>query len=123
MLLLLSPHISHRKFFLFVFRSTFGRKGEILEVMAKNTSTVIFRYLAVVSLLIVLGCSSNLDMQGHMEKLGMQRKSEGHIEILNELPSPVEFFEKYVKPGKPVVFKDAAKQMPAYKNWNDEYLR
>ena len=58
-----------------------------------------------------------------MEKLGMQRKSEGHIEILNELPSPVEFFEKYVKPGKPVVFKDAAKQMPAYKNWNDEYLR
>lgn len=75
-------------------------------------------------LLLIRPCLSNIEnLQGHMERLGLQRKPEGHVEILNELPSPLEFFDKYVSPGKPVVFKGAAKEMPAFKNWNDEYLR
>ena len=74
-------------------------------------------------LLAIPYCLGGMDLQGHMERLGMQRKSEGHIEVLNRLPNPIEFFEKYINPGKPVVFKGAAKQMPAFKNWNDEYLR
>ena len=61
--------------------------------------------------------------KGHLERLGNQGPKQGHIEVLDALPSPVEFFENYIVPGKPVVFKGAAKPMPAFKNWNDEYLK
>merc|ERR1711959_737078 len=56
---------------------------------------------------------------------------QGHIEIQNELPTPEEFFKQYVKPpksseyanvGKPVLWKGAAKKMPAFNLWTDEYL-
>ena len=93
--------------------------------MAGRLTIKMFGYILIACLyLITMPChSSDAEMRGHMEKLGMQRESQGHIEVLKELPSPVEFFEKYIEPGKPVVFKDAAKKMPAFKNWNDKYLR
>ena len=81
---------------------------------------------SVILLLSFCSCAfsaSDVDLTGNLERLGLQRKSEGHIDILNALPSPVEFFEKYVKPGRPAVFKGAAKPMPAFQNWNDDYLR
>ena len=70
-----------------------------------------------------LNASISTDLPGHLQRLGMQKEKEGHIDILKELPSPIEFFEKYVTPGRPAVFKGAAKKMPAFKNWDDEYLR
>ena len=62
---------------------------------------------------------------GHddLKPLGKQRITEGHIDVTDKLPSPVEFFEKYIDVGKPVVFKGVAKGMPAFQTWKDDYLR
>nr|XP_006815434.1 PREDICTED: lysine-specific demethylase 8-like [Saccoglossus kowalevskii] len=37
--------------------------------------------------------------------------------------TPKTFFEQYVKPGKPVLFRGAGKAMKSYLLWTDEYLR
>mmetsp|Transcript_35179 Transcript_35179/g.74867 ORF Transcript_35179/g.74867 Transcript_35179/m.74867 type:complete len:383 (+) Transcript_35179:89-1237(+) len=58
-------------------------------------------------------------------------KDQGHIDIYQELPTPQEFYTKFVrdkggqfgKIGRPALFKGAAKQMPAYKLWTDDYLK
>ncbi|CAK0816134.1 unnamed protein product [Prorocentrum cordatum] len=58
-------------------------------------------------------------------------KPQGHVEVRDVLPTPAEFFTEYVRPkdgpfagvGKPVLFRGAAKRMPAYEKWTDEYLR
>ncbi|XP_065060405.1 bifunctional peptidase and arginyl-hydroxylase JMJD5-like isoform X2 [Rhopilema esculentum] len=82
-------------------------------------------FYTLLSLYLLLGTGflCNAALKGHLERLGLQRTPEGHVDILTELPSPVEFFEKYVTPGRPAVFKGAAKKMPAFKKWDDEYLR
>ena len=110
------------QFFLFLFSLSFARKLVVGE-MEKRIVAMKVQLLVAICGLAIPCCLGGMDLQGHMERLGMQRKSEGHIEVLNGLPNPIEFFEKYIKPGKPVVFKGAAKEMPAFKKWNDEYLR
>jgi len=35
----------------------------------------------------------------------------------------LEFFEEYVDKSEPVLFKGLAKKSPAYKLWDDEYLK
>ena len=61
--------------------------------------------------------------KGHLRQIGMQHNSEGHVDVLYEFPSTIHFFEKYVLASQPVVFKNAANHMPAFKLWTDEYLR
>lgn len=65
----------------------------------------------------------NAELDGHLKPLGQQRPSEGHIEILDRIPSVEEFFQEYIKGSKPVVFKQMAHHIPAFKLWNDEYLK
>lgn len=62
---------------------------------------------------------------GHLKPLGSHRAAEGEIASVNvdNIPSPEDFFKDYVFPGKPLLFRGAAKQMPAYSLWTDEYLR
>jgi len=58
-------------------------------------------------------------------------KPQGHVEILDHVPPPREFFFDYMEnrggpfegEGKPVLFRGAAKAMPAYQLWTDDYLR
>eukprot|EP00450_Noctiluca_scintillans_P026231 CAMPEP_0194519620 /NCGR_PEP_ID=MMETSP0253-20130528/53299_1 /TAXON_ID=2966 /ORGANISM="Noctiluca scintillans" /LENGTH=252 /DNA_ID=CAMNT_0039363775 /DNA_START=1 /DNA_END=756 /DNA_ORIENTATION=- len=57
-------------------------------------------------------------------------QSRGHVEVLESLPSHARFFEEYLrgtgefaKVGKPVLFSGAARGMPAYNLWTDDYLR
>lgn len=58
-------------------------------------------------------------------------KPAGHVEIRDDLPSPHVFYEDYILNrggpfdgvGKPVLFRGAAKSMPAYELWTDSYLR
>ncbi|XP_039274677.2 bifunctional peptidase and (3S)-lysyl hydroxylase Jmjd7-like [Styela clava] len=60
---------------------------------------------------------------GHMEPLGSHMPPI-EIEVRESVPNPVEFYQKYIKPGKPVVMKEAAKVFENYKTWkNDTYLR
>ena len=45
------------------------------------------------------------------------------VEKLESLPDPEIFYQKYVLPGRPVVFSGAAKSLPAFNLWTDEYLK
>lgn len=60
---------------------------------------------------------------GHLEPLGAHRPAEGHIDIVEGFVEPEIFYEEYVKPSKPVVFKNAALGIPAFSSWSDDYLR
>lgn len=44
------------------------------------------------------------------------------IDIVEDI-SKEDFFEKYLKPRKPVVIKNMAKNWPAYEKWNLEYMK
>ena len=60
---------------------------------------------------------------GHLEPLGSHQPPFGEIHKTDVVPSPQDFFEQYALHGKPVLFKGAGKNMPAYSKWTDEYLR
>ncbi|CAB3977741.1 Hypothetical predicted protein [Paramuricea clavata] len=75
-----------------------------------------------IPLLFTLCSTTNGDLTGHLQPLGSQVPPVGDVLTLTEIPSPQEFFDQFVKPGKPVVFKGAATKTPAYELWTDDYL-
>jgi hypothetical protein len=81
----------------------------------KTSSTLFYLIFTVVH--------GNADPPGHLQPLGSHQSPEPHITELLEPPSPRDFFENFVKPGKPVLFRGAAKNTPAFSLWTDEYLR
>ena len=62
------------------------------------------------------------DPPGHLKPLGSHRPAEGDVEVLDEVPHPIDFHERFVKPGKPVLFRGAARNSRAFRLWNDAYL-
>ena len=40
-----------------------------------------------------------------------------------DFPTPVEFYERYIKEYKPVVMRGVARHSPAYHLWTEEYLK
>ena len=60
---------------------------------------------------------------GHLEPLGSHQPPLGLIHNTDFVPSSQDFFQQYALPGEPVVFKGAAKKMPAFSKWTDQYLR
>lgn len=81
------------------------------------------RILAFILAFILAVAQSTEDPSGHLQPLGSHQPPEGSLAVVDVLPSPREFFENYVKPGKPVIFRGAAKAMPPYTQWTDDYLR
>ncbi|GFO45631.1 Jmjc domain-containing protein 5 [Plakobranchus ocellatus] len=60
---------------------------------------------------------------GHMRPLGWQRKSDGPVAEVKEMPATQEFYERYVRKNKPVVFRDGIVKTPAFQTWQeDTYL-
>lgn len=57
-------------------------------------------------------------------------KPQGSVDVIEELPSPEDFWRRYIQDeggdfdgyGKPVLLKNAARRMPAFHKWSDEYL-
>ena len=60
---------------------------------------------------------------GHLKPFGFHRPSDGNVEEIEGFPSPRDFYDKYQHMRKPVIFKNAAKELPAFKLWTDDYLR
>jgi len=59
----------------------------------------------------------------HMKPFGAHMPAQSVDEFLDgEVPTPQEFWAKYVKERKPVVFRGAARKSPAFEKWTDEYL-
>lgn len=62
--------------------------------------------------------------KGHLLPLGSHRDPDNTlIDVLDEIPSSKDFWEKYVKTSKAVVLRGAAKHSPAFTKWTDEYLK
>ena len=74
-------------------------------------------------LALIFSSNGNDHLPGHLKPLGFQVAPVGDVLTIDTVPSPQEFFEQYVHPGKPVLFKGAAIKTPAYKLWTDDYLR
>ncbi|XP_078483446.1 bifunctional peptidase and arginyl-hydroxylase JMJD5-like [Ciona intestinalis] len=63
------------------------------------------------------------DPPGHMQHIGSHMPPMP-IEERDDFPNPIEFYDKYIAPAKPVVFKGVAKKFPNFNNLrNDSYLR
>ena len=54
--------------------------------------------------------ASEVHLVGHLQPLGHQRQPEVVTEELHDVPYPGEFWERYVHPNKPVLFRGAAKR-------------
>ncbi|RDD35959.1 hypothetical protein TrispH2_011817, partial [Trichoplax sp. H2] len=65
--------------------------------------------------------SSDAFIKGHMKPLGSHREPLA-VEELTSIPNPKTFYDLYTKPGKPVILRNAAKAIPAFSLWTDEYL-
>lgn len=61
---------------------------------------------------------------GHLKPLGHHRKPLGGVTIIDDFPSPTEFYENYVSKSEPFIVKGVLEkgQFPAYKLWTDKYL-
>lgn len=60
---------------------------------------------------------------GHLMPLGHQRPAEGDVETISGFPDAKTFFSDFVHQSEPVIFKGAARHIPAYKLWTDNYLK
>ncbi len=60
--------------------------------------------------------------KGHGKSLGKHKDSNGHVDILTTLPSPQEFWDKYVSQRRPALFRGAARSSPGMHLWTDEYM-
>ncbi|KAL8607664.1 hypothetical protein ACOMHN_039338 [Nucella lapillus] len=61
--------------------------------------------------------------EGHLRPLGWQRRPDGKVKEVEEMPNTREFYNEYVQPSKPIVFRAGIKDAPALTKWeNDTYL-
>lgn len=62
--------------------------------------------------------------EGHLRPLGWQRRSDGPVKEIQQMPNTREFYNDYVKPSRPVVVRNGIVQAPALTLWeNDDYLQ
>lgn len=79
-----------------------------------------FVFLVLLGALLPLTLSST--PAGHLKPLGSHRPADIKVPELDKPISSEEFFDEYVRSGKPVVLRGFAKQWPAFTAWTDEYL-
>lgn len=81
--------------------------------------------LLIVSLTVLHDVDSSKDVpMGHLKPLGHHRPPETNlVDDLQEMPTPQEFWTKYVLPSKAAVLRGAAKHGRAFTQWTDEYLK
>jgi hypothetical protein len=72
--------------------------------------------------LVLLGVTSGSPV-GHLQPLGAHRRPETSLPVETGFIPPKRFFDEYVVPRRPVVFRGAADSWPARYLWSDEYLR
>lgn len=73
-------------------------------------------------LYVSLPLQSLQDPPGHLKPLGFHRPPLGHVDVLDHVISPREFWEKYASKGEPVVFRGAANHSLGFTRWTNEYL-
>ena len=78
--------------------------------------------LVLFDTLCILTVNAN-QLPGHLQPLGFHRPPM-HVDIRDSSLNPIEFFDAFVKPSKPVLLKGAAKSFPSFMLWkNDSCLK
>lgn len=81
----------------------------------------------ILSLALIVSVNSSDSLRvpvGHLKPLGSHRPPETNlVDDLQEMPSPQEFWTKYVRPSKAVVLRGAAQHGRSFTQWTDEYLK
>ena len=54
---------------------------------------------------------------------GYQRRPDGRVLDLSSMPTPEEFYNKFMLERKPVIFRKMVEDVPAAKLWDDNYLK
>lgn len=60
---------------------------------------------------------------GHNQPFGSHQPAMGKLTELHDFPLPVDFYENFVIESQPFIIKGGAKKLPAFKLWNDEFLK
>lgn len=77
----------------------------------------------VVFFLLVLQVQCSDIPVGHLQPLGSHRPpATDLVDETAEWPSPQDFWNKYVKPSRPLILRGGAKYSRAFSEWTDEYL-
>ncbi|XP_022109281.1 uncharacterized protein LOC110989300 [Acanthaster planci] len=90
-------------------------KGALLGARAKFASFISL-------FILVLVPESDSVLRGHRQELGRHCDPIGHIEVLETLPSPGVFWDRYASQRHPVLLRGAARHSRGMKLWSDEYL-
>ncbi|XP_038055078.1 bifunctional peptidase and arginyl-hydroxylase JMJD5-like [Patiria miniata] len=61
-------------------------------------------------------------LPGHLKPLA-SKATRFPVSVIQDFPSPYEFFRSYVYPSVPVIIKQGARRSPAFQKWTDEYLK
>ncbi|XP_038054908.1 uncharacterized protein LOC119727117 [Patiria miniata] len=61
-------------------------------------------------------------LPGHLKPLASEA-IRLPVSVIQDFPSPYEFFRSYVYPSVPVIIKQGARRSPAFQKWTDEYLK
>lgn len=66
-----------------------------------------------------------LEYTGHLKPLGSHLPPSGGVTMTGMFPEPRVFYENFVKPGQPLLLRDALNsiEFPAFQKWTDHYLR
>lgn len=114
-------------------RSIYTRKQETLPGRTEKLSVRFIREsscsegtMRALLILIFVWVFSPLESKhppGHLQPLGSHQPPLGSIKSTDFVPGAPEFFKHNALPGEPLLFKGAAKNMPAYSKWTDQYLR
>ena len=84
--------------------------------------------LVIAGSLFIDGVASTLPSEnvngprGHLKPLGHHRPAEGLITTVDGFLKPETFYKNHVLASKPVLFKGAAHDLPAYQRWSDTYI-
>nr|XP_002123532.1 uncharacterized protein LOC100176165 [Ciona intestinalis] len=76
----------------------------------------------VVIAVLCLVTTSNCKLRGHLEILGSHADPSEVIPEISVVPQPRDFYNNYVKPRQPVVFRGAAFHSKAAELWTPQYL-
>merc|ERR1712159_707696 len=78
----------------------------------------------LVSVVAVLSQAFAEEIKGHLRPLGSHAPPVAEIDVIESglFPSPLEFYDEYIVKARPVLLRGAAKQLKAWKLWNDEYM-
>ncbi|XP_076823464.1 uncharacterized protein LOC143469603 [Clavelina lepadiformis] len=85
----------------------------------------LLKTISLIYILLTLNmkCLNATGNFGHLLPFGSHREPSVKVLEINSVPQPIEFFENYVEPRRPVVFRGAAKRSRAFSEWTIENLQ